>query len=342
MKIVSKPTTIARTPRPSAKPARMIARPRIWPPASGLRPIAPAASPPRIPMPMPGPITPIAASPAPMCSISFSLLCWLLACVRRGGVPFGHVHCFLADVPLFLMVALDRAQYEDEGQDAEDDGLDEIEHALEQQQRHRQEHHRQSGDDADCDLTGVDVPEKSHRERDWLDELEHQLDQADEHGDEAGADAVLEFVERKELAQVATHAELAEALDFKYDEGGQGKPDGDVDVARRCTQELDLADRRHQARPVAQQNQQEKRSEDRDVGRSLRATDRQAEVADRFERPLRKVLDPAGYVFAQSAEEERGNQQRAADDPHREQRRADAHSERHDLTGFRSLAEDGR
>src|SRR4029077_14846811 len=61
MKIASRATTTARTPRPSANAARMIARPRISPAASGLRPIAAAASPARIPIPMPGPITPRAA-----------------------------------------------------------------------------------------------------------------------------------------------------------------------------------------------------------------------------------------------------------------------------------------
>ena len=45
MKIASRPTTIARTPRPSANAARMIAMPRIWPAASGFRPIAVAESP---------------------------------------------------------------------------------------------------------------------------------------------------------------------------------------------------------------------------------------------------------------------------------------------------------
>ena len=45
--------------------AKMIARPRIWPAASGLRPIALADMPARMPMPMPGPRTPRAARPAP-------------------------------------------------------------------------------------------------------------------------------------------------------------------------------------------------------------------------------------------------------------------------------------
>src|SRR4029077_15465545 len=75
MKIASRPTTTARTPRPSANAARMIARPRISPAASGLRPMAAAARPARIPIPMPGPMTPIAARPAPMCSI-----CLLSSC----------------------------------------------------------------------------------------------------------------------------------------------------------------------------------------------------------------------------------------------------------------------
>ncbi len=49
---------MANTPRPSAKAARMMASPRIWLAASGFRPMAAAAKPPRMPMPMPGPIDP--------------------------------------------------------------------------------------------------------------------------------------------------------------------------------------------------------------------------------------------------------------------------------------------
>ena len=40
MKMASRPTTTASTPRPSANAARMMARPRIWAAASGLRPMA--------------------------------------------------------------------------------------------------------------------------------------------------------------------------------------------------------------------------------------------------------------------------------------------------------------
>src|SRR6187402_3155248 len=66
---MSRPTTTARTPRPSANAARMMARPRIWPAASGFRPMALDESPPRSPMPMPGPSTPRAARPAPIISM---------------------------------------------------------------------------------------------------------------------------------------------------------------------------------------------------------------------------------------------------------------------------------
>src|SRR4051812_4644097 len=237
MKIVSRPTTIASTPSPSAKPARMMARPRIWPAASGLRPMAPAARPPRMPMPMPGPITPIAASPAPKCSIGavpptfgpwLDEPDWALVegerSVRARCVwltTLQRVHGLLGDLPLLRMVRLDGGEDEDQRQHAEDEGLDEVEHPLEQQQRDRQERHGQCRDHADRHLARVDVAEESHRQRDRLHQLEHQLDQADEHRDEAGADAVLELVERKVLAEVAADPETSEPLGLEVDKAHQ-------------------------------------------------------------------------------------------------------------------------
>src|SRR4051812_8267954 len=66
-------TTIARTPRPSANAAPRMNWARICGVASGFRPIAVAARPVRMPMPMPGPMTPSAARPAPMNSTVVSL-----------------------------------------------------------------------------------------------------------------------------------------------------------------------------------------------------------------------------------------------------------------------------
>src|SRR4029079_6228587 len=102
------------------------------------------------------------------------------------------------------------------------------------------------GDDAERHLPAIDVAEESHRQRDGLDELEHELDQTDEQGDDAGADAVLELVEREELAQIAAEAEAPEALDLEDRERHEGESEGDVDVARGRTQLLDPADRRDQ------------------------------------------------------------------------------------------------
>ena len=90
-----------------------------------------------------------------------------------------------------------------------------------------------------------------------------QLGDANEHGDEAGADAVLELVDREELAQVFAHAETAEAFDLEHDERDDRQADGDVDVARGRAQELDSADDRQQAGPVREQDQQEEADEDR-------------------------------------------------------------------------------
>src|SRR6266571_10457 len=99
---------------------------------------------------------------------------------RRWCVTLGGRDGLFADLTLRVVMALDR----------EDD-----------------EHQR--------DLTAVDVAEESHRERERLDELEHQLDQPHEERDDPGPDPVPEFVEWEELAQVAAHAEAAEALELE-------------------------------------------------------------------------------------------------------------------------------
>src|SRR6266478_6613978 len=139
MKIARRPTTIARTPRPSANAARMIAIPRIWPAASGLRPIAWADMPARMPMPMPGPKTPRAARPAPMCSIRDFLLfperaardpepmglCCALGGASVGRLELGPLRAFdviqhlFREMPLLFVVTLDREDDEDQRQDAE-------------------------------------------------------------------------------------------------------------------------------------------------------------------------------------------------------------------------------
>src|SRR2546423_12454695 len=132
MKMASRPTTIASTPRPSANAARMIASPRIWPAASGFRPMALEDRPARMPVPMPGPMTPSAASPAPMCSIRTvpPTPVWVrpggsvAGLERRGRLAFDLGQRIFRDVALFLMVAFDGQDDEHQRQDAEDEGLD--------------------------------------------------------------------------------------------------------------------------------------------------------------------------------------------------------------------------
>ena len=108
----------------------------------------------------------------------------------------------------------------------------------------------QGRDDGQGDLAAVDVAEESHRQRDRLHELEEELDDPDVHGQQPGPDAVAELADREELAEVAAHAQLPEALALEEHERGQGQADGDVDVAGGRPQLVDLADRRHQAAPV--------------------------------------------------------------------------------------------
>ena len=71
---------------------------------------------------------------------------------------------------------------------------------------------------------------------------------AHEQRDDARADAVLELVEREELAGVALEAEPPEALDVEREEGDERQADGDVDVAGGRPQELDAAHDGHAGR----------------------------------------------------------------------------------------------
>src|SRR6476619_1495416 len=138
---------------------------------------------------------------------------------------FGHL-------TLLVAVTLDRKDDEHQRQDAEDEGLDRVEHDLEAEKADRDERDGQRGDDTERHLATVDVAEESHGERHWLDEFEHEFDQADEQRNAAGTDAVLELVEREELAEIAADAETLEPLELEVDEADQSQPDGDVHVAR--------------------------------------------------------------------------------------------------------------
>src|ERR1035437_6257576 len=229
LKRASRPTTIARTPRPSAQPARMIARPRIWPAASGLRPIALLDMPARMPMPMPGPMTPSAARPAPMCStggILGNLLClrrrpkvsmiWRsgrhgLRLVRLRLIDAADTHRVTWRMVLGF-VALDGDQDEHQGQDREDEGLDQVEERLQPYECDGDHGQGKRRDNGQCNLTAVDVAEESHRERDRLHELEEEFDYAHIHGQDARPEAVAELSDREELAQVTAHAKTSEAF----------------------------------------------------------------------------------------------------------------------------------
>src|SRR5689334_9811175 len=126
------------------------------------------------------------------------------------GVALGVAERLLRDVAFLAAMTLDREDDEHEREDAEDEGLDRVEHQLKPDHQDRDDGERQGRDDPQRDLAAVDVAEESHRQRDGLDELEHQLDQPDEQRDDSRSEAVLELVEREELAEVAADAERPE------------------------------------------------------------------------------------------------------------------------------------
>src|SRR3954464_11658060 len=138
-------TTIARTPSPSANAAPRMNWARIAGGASGLRPIAVAASPVRMPIPMPGPITPSAARPAPRGPSSMSASppgrpAWADAdsmTLSVGGlgprngwadVPFRDV--LFAGAGMLVAVGLDRNDRVHQHQRREDQRLHEVEQSF--------------------------------------------------------------------------------------------------------------------------------------------------------------------------------------------------------------------
>src|SRR6478735_7378167 len=117
MKIASRPTTIASTPRPSANAARMIARPRICPAASGLRPIAALDMPARMPMPR-GPRSIVRVPPFdPVVGRAAGAWWWSVGPGDDRGIH-GRP-CRLGRFVVLVPVVLDRSEGEHERQGAE-------------------------------------------------------------------------------------------------------------------------------------------------------------------------------------------------------------------------------
>src|SRR5215203_2939959 len=208
--------------------------------------------------------------------------------------PMHRVEGLLGDLALFVPVAFDGEDDKHQGQDAEDQGLDRVEHHLQAEKADRDEGDRERGDDAERDLTAVDVAEEPHRGRHRLDELEHQLDETDEQGDPAGRDPVLELVEREELAEVASDPQSPKTLELEVEEADQCEAERDVDAARWRPQLLDPSHGRHETAPVAEQDQQEEGDEQRDVRLRGRACYAEPEVGQELVEPLEDVLGAAG------------------------------------------------
>ena len=188
-----------------------------------------------------------------------------LVCMVGAVMSWAGVEDLLGEVALLVLVALGGDEDEHQREDAEDERLDQVQQELQPVQRDRQDRDREAGDHPERHLAAVDVAEESHGQRDGLDELEEELDEAHEEGDDAGAHAVPELVDREELAEVPADAQLAETLGLEDDEADEREADRHVDVAGRGAQLLDLADRRDQADPVAGHDEDEEAGEPRHV-----------------------------------------------------------------------------
>ena len=258
MKIASRPTTIASTPRPSANAARMIARPRIWPAASGLRPIALArhagedadadagADDARgrrgrrrgIPWCVTSSFCP-GASPGDV---------WCLVWTSVGRRRFDRRRRWASTVASCdsscssLVTARSRARVNMSVRVLKMSAWMRLSMTSSAEQRHGDDGDGQRGDDAQRDLAAVDVAEESHRQRDRLDELQQELHQADEQRDDPGPDALPELPEREELAEVAADPEVLKPWYSKKTKRDEREADRDVHVAGRGAELVHAAD----------------------------------------------------------------------------------------------------
>src|SRR3990170_8843618 len=161
------PRTNAKMPSPSANTAPRMKFWRITFAASGFRPIAVVVSPVRIPIPMPGPMIPRAAMPAPMSSILSPSMAAGHSTGERsrttsvGGGRVGRSRSGLRPrLVLLVVVPLDGDEREHERQDAEHERLHEADEQLEAQEGDRRDRDEQARHDAEDELAAVDVGEE--------------------------------------------------------------------------------------------------------------------------------------------------------------------------------------
>src|SRR5439155_24935861 len=257
--------------------------------------------------------------------VRLAVACWSATrCAHaqwRRHPTLGHV----GDTFVLLgVVRLHRDDRVHEHERREDERLHEVEQAFEQEHPGGNERDRERRDDPERDLTAEDIAEESHRQRDRLDELEQKLNQADEQVDDAASHALAEAADDEKLAQVATHAEAAEALEVEVQERHQREPDRHVHVARGRPQELHLAEERQQAAPVREQDEQEERREKRDVGAGIGPAQGDGPVLEALPRELERVLEPARDLLEHPPGRDEHDEQGAHHEPHRQQRVADA------------------
>jgi hypothetical protein len=96
-------------------------------------------------------------------------------------------------------------------------------------------------------LAAPHVAEQPEGQRDRLEELEQPLQEADEEVDGPIHGAVPEAPQVDVLAEVAAHAQDADALDVEDEEADEGQAGGHVEVARRRPQPLDPSEEDHPA-----------------------------------------------------------------------------------------------
>lgn len=212
---------------------------------------------------------------------------------------------------------------EKEGEHRKDDALHDTDEHFERHQRYREEVWYEEGNDADEDLPGKDVTEKTERERHEARDLAHELDEAD--GEIEGRGEIDEF------PRVAEKSERRDAGDFDDDHDNNRKRERHVEIGidgaqERCefaaVRKSDRADAGRKFKHVGKRDEKKDCHEEReDSARNDTVPQRLRDViVCRLEQRLKKDLRPRRDDTRSRADQNANEYQEPHHDPACDQR----------------------
>src|SRR6266545_372659 len=221
-------------------------------------------------------------------------------------------------------VRLERQDDVEQHEEREYEGLDEADEQLEPDERkHEARDEQQRGKNGEHDLAAPDVAPESERQRQDPEQLAEELDRPDE--DEHHDADQWPLFERREVDPAGEVAEpvLLDPGPLIPDKAGEREAEVGVVVGCRRVQQLDLAHERHHRQPIAEQREQEERTEQRKEAHDGRAAGVLHEVNEALNDELDESLEASGHFADGARRDDPDRDEHDHDEPHREQRVGD-------------------